>query len=294
MQRLSYMLQTLGLKTAAAIARALPEASAREFGRTLGILGHTLASGRREIAADNIRRALGEEVTEAEIGALVKQVFENIGRTAVEVFRFPLLSQKEILARVDFATPDIFDEALAEGKGAILLSAHYGNWELFGAWVAALGQPIDVVVKPQRNTSADAFYNTLRRANGVGIIPTRKASREIIRSLRRNRLVAILADQYAGNDGVPVEFFGRQTATHRGPAAIALKLGCPILHGVLIRQDDGRHQALAGGPLPIESTGSLDDDILAVTQAYTRVLEGYIRRQPGQWLWTHRRWKHSS
>lgn len=291
MSNFAYMLQTIGLKTAAATARALPEKSAYELGRSLGVLGYHLAGFRRDVAADNLRRAFADNLPPSEIKKITRKVFENIGRTAIEVFRFPTLCQDELLRKVDCDNPGMFAEAQAGGKGAILLSAHFGNWEMFAAWIAALGYPIDVVVKPQRNHTADEFYNNLRRSTGVGIIPTQKASRQIIVSLKKNRMVAILADQYAGHDGVPVEFFGRQTATHRGPAAIALKLGCPIYHGVFVRQPDNRHRAICRGPLEFTPSGNTDDDIMALTQAYTRKLEEYIRRHPEQWLWTHRRWK---
>jgi KDO2-lipid IV(A) lauroyltransferase len=110
-------------------------------------------------------------------------------------------------------------------------------------------------------------------------------------ALKKKRFVAILADQYAGHDGIPVEFFGRQTATHHGPAAIALKLGCPIYYGVFVRQTDNRHRAICRGPLEYAPSGKTDDDIRLVTQAYTRKLEQFIREYPAQWLWTHRRWK---
>jgi len=291
MKNLAYTLQTIGLKAAAGLARALPEGSARELGRSLGVLGYHAAGFRRDVARENLRMAMGGTIGAEEIDRIVYRVFENIGRTAVEVFRFPRMSRDELLQRVDCDDPGMFERARAGGKGAIMLSAHFGNWELLGAWIATLGHPIDVVVKPQRNSSADEFYNNLRRSMGVGIIPTQKASKQILVSLKKNRLVAILADQYAGHDGVPVEFFGRKTATHHGPAAIALKLGCPIHHGVLIRQSDGRHRAVHGGPIPFERSQSPEDDIIRLTQEYTRIIEDYIRQYPDQWLWTHRRWK---
>lgn len=291
MSTFNYTLQTIGLKAAAALARALPEKSAYELGRSLGVIGYHLAGFRRQVAADNLQRALGDELAPSEVERIAREVFQNIGRTAIEVFRFPTLHKEELLAKVDCDNPGMFDQALAGGKGAILLSAHFGNWEMFAAWIAARGYPIDVVVKPQRNQSADEFYNGLRRATGVEIIPTQKASKQIIVSLKKNRLVAILADQYAGNDGVPVKFFGRTTATHRGPAAIALKLNCPIYYGVFVRQPDNRHRAVCRGPLEFTPGGNTDEDIIAITQSYTGKLEEYIRRYPEQWLWTHRRWK---
>lgn len=291
MSKFNYTLQTIGLKAAATLARAMPEKSAYELGRSLGVLGYHLAGFRRQVAADNLRHALGDKLTPAEIETITRQVFENIGKTAIEVFRFPNIRKDELLVKVDCDNPGMLAEVTEGGKGAILLSAHFGNWEMFAAWIAAAGHPIDVVVKPQRNASADEFYNNLRRATGVAIIPTQKASRQIIVSLKQNRMVAILADQYAGHDGVPVEFFGRKTATHRGPAAIALKLGCPIYHGVLVRQPDNRHRAICEGPLQFTPSGDTDHDITALTQLYTGKLEGYIRHYPEQWLWTHRRWK---
>jgi KDO2-lipid IV(A) lauroyltransferase len=186
---------------------------------------------------------------------------------------------------------DFMENAQRGGKGAILMSGHIGNWELLAGYLRARGYPIDIVVKPMRNPLADALYNARRRDLELGIIYTQTATRGIVEALRDRRLVAILADQHAGEDGVEVKFFGRKVSTPRGPAVLALKYGCPIITGCMIRTSEGHFRMEIDGPLTSRPTGNHDEDIHAITQEFTSRLENHIRKYPDQWLWTHRRWR---
>jgi KDO2-lipid IV(A) lauroyltransferase len=162
---------------------------------------------------------------------------------------------------------------------------------VLGAWIRALGYPLDVVVKPMRNPLVDALYNRCRAAMDVGVIHTQIATKEIVRSLQKKRFVAIVADQYAGAEGIDVDFFGRPASTPRGPAVLALKFGCPLMTGVLERRSGGRFLARIDGPIEHQPSGDMETDIRNITQEIVSRLEAHIRRTPGQWLWTHRRWR---
>ncbi|HUU46599.1 MAG TPA: lysophospholipid acyltransferase family protein [Acidobacteriota bacterium] len=283
--RLEYLALS-GLKT---LANTLPESTARNFGANLGRLIGRLWSARRQIACDNLAQAFPDRPRQ-EIEDIAGAVFANVGRTMFEVLRFGQSRPEDILARVDTNGTEPFEEAARLGRGALLVSAHIGNWEIHGAWIRALGYPVDVVVKPMRNPLADHLLNSCRAVHDVGIIHTQQATSGIVRAVKQRRFVAIVADQYAGGEGVGVEFFGRTVSTPRGPAALALKYGCPIITGYLVRKPDGRYYAFNDTLLTFTPSGDSEKDVVAVTQAFTTRIENYIRRKPDEWLWTHRRW----
>lgn len=271
-------------------ANVLPDSLSESAGGLTGRIVGRIWRRRRRIARENLRRAF-PHLAHKEIARLVGGTFDNLGRTAFEILRLGSGTSRSVLSRIDAEGIEHLVKAAAQGQGALLMTGHFGNWELLGAWVRALGYPLDVVVKPARNPLADRFYNAQRAKVGVGIIHTQVATLGIVRALQAGRFVAILADQYAGEDGIEVEFFGRMVSTPRGPATLALRLHCPILTGVLIRRTRGRFLAKIDGPVVYQPTGDVERDVFAITQEFTRRLENHIRRHPDQWLWTHRRWR---
>ncbi len=287
---LKHRCEYAAVRVFAFVARVLPRRIALAFGRGIGTLVCRLWRQRRTIAHDNVARAYGDTLSDSEINGIVRQTFRTMGQTAVETFRFDRTDPEALLKRVD-GDPTVLREAMERQKGAVLVSGHFGNWEVFGAWIRALGFEIDVVVKPMRNPLVDAFYNRCRAAMGVGVIHTQVATKGIVRSLAKKRFVAILADQYTGAEGIDVEFFGRPASTPRGPATLALRFDCPILSGVLEQYQNGQFSTFIDGPIVYDATGDTERDVRAITQELTTRLEQHIRRSPGQWLWTHRRWR---
>lgn len=285
-----YRLEWLALAGLRIVARILPAGAAGNCGAATGRLIGRIWRRRSQIASDNLRRAF-PDWDETRVDTVVRSVFANFGRTAFEILRITPSTSRALQSSVDAPSMDFMENAQRGGKGAILMSGHIGNWELLAGYLRACGYPIDVVVKPMRNPLSDALYNARRRELQLGIIHTQTATRGIVQALRDRRLVAILADQHAGDDGVEVMFFGRKVSTPRGPAVLALKYGCPIITGCMIRTSTGRFRMEIDGPLTYRATGNQDDDVRAITQEFTLRLENHIRKYPDQWLWTHRRWR---
>ncbi len=285
-----YRIEWAALVLIRLLARMLPVSAARACGALVGRGVMLVWKRRRTICRENLSHAFPEWHSD-KINAESASVFQNLGRTTFEILKISSSTSRLLPALVDSPPLRILKEVYERGRGGLLLSGHIGNWELFAGWIRAMGYPLDVVVKPMRNPLSDAFYNARRRDLDLGIIHTHVATRGIVQAVRQKRLVAILADQYAGEDGVEVMFFGRKVSTPRGPAVLALKFGCPILSGVMVRTPEGRYKVEIDEPLVYEPTGRDEDDVLAVTQAYTSRLENHIRRHPNQWLWTHRRWR---
>lgn len=285
-----YRLEWLALVIFRLVARVLPTKASDACGAAIGGMVGRLWTRRSRIARDNLRRAF-PDWNDAQINKVLKAVFANFGRTTFEILRISTSTPRRLMSEVEAPSLDFIESAQREGKGAILMSGHIGNWELLAGYLRALGNRIDVVVKPMRNPLSDAFYNERRDELQLGIIHTQTATRGIVQALRDKHLVAILADQYAGEDGVEVMFFGRKVSTPRGPAVLALKYNCPIITGIMIRVAPGRYRVEIDGPLTYPPTGNDEADVIAITQEFTSRLEAHIRQYPDQWLWTHRRWR---
>lgn len=285
-----YRLEWLALVALRLIARVMPWHVRQICGAGLGQVIGLIWLKRRAIAEDNLSKAF-PVCSSKEIHQTAGRVFANFGRTAFEIASITPDTPEKLLELVDCPSLDVIDDAQSNGKGAVLMSGHIGNWELFAGYLSARGYPIDVIVKPMRNPLADRFYNARRGDLGVGIIHTQTATRGIVEALKNRRMIAILADQHAGEDGIEVEFFGRSASTPRGPAALALRYGCPILSGVMIRKQHGRFQIEIDPPLKFTASGDGDLDARTLTQLCASRLESHIRKYPDQWLWTHRRWR---
>jgi KDO2-lipid IV(A) lauroyltransferase len=291
MARLSHYLEYLAAGAGTGLARLMSARTADAFGAALGSAAHAILASRRHIAFDNLKLALGDSLTDDEIKAVTRRVFRNIGRTVVEFARFRRIRPDGVRKIVVGTGEHHFERVLKEGKGAVLVTGHFGNWELLGSWVSTLGYPVDLLVGTQHNVKVDRMLIGFRQEMGVGIIPLKTALKGVFKALRAGRMVALVADQHDPTGGLVIDFFGRKAATPRGPAAFAVRAGCPILTAVLRRERYDRHVVLFGEPIYPPHSGDDEADIRDMTLAYTRFFEDSIRRYPDQWMWTHRRWK---
>ena len=267
----------------------LPSGAADPVGSAIGTLVRRPFGIRRRTVVENLRRAF-PDADERWIDATAKATYGHLGREVVAMVRLSRLSREEVIALTDVPSWPAVQAALAEGKGALLVTGHYGNWEVAAAAVAARGVPISAVVKPQRNRLVNAMVQEARARLGIGTITMRKAAREVPRLLARGGVIGIVADQDARSRGVWVPFFGIPASTFRGPAQFALRFDAPVFAAVARRLPDGRYR-VAGDRLPLERTGDADADELRLTAALAAHLEEEIRKDPGQYFWFHKRWK---
>ena len=209
----------------------------------------------------------------------------------MEFMQLPRMSPETLHQLVTFEGKEHIDKALAQGKGAIILTAHFGNWELLGARILAHGYTIRGITRELRSKRLDAIVSSYREKVGWQGIDRDRAVREVLRCLNRNELIAILADVDTRTRGIFVDFFGRPAYTPYSPVAFALKTGAAILPTFIIRQPDDSHRAIVEAPLPLQQSGNKEEDLLVNTQRFTKVIESYIRRYPEQWIWMHERWK---
>ncbi len=215
----------------------------------------------------------------------------NLGRSLVEFAAFEKLSADHIGKMVSSEGTEYFDEALEAGKGAVLFTGHFGNWELLAAWAARSGYPFHVLVGAQTNKRVDRLINELRRTQDIQVVSHKAGLRSALRILQKNEFVAILADQDARRSGVFVNFFGRAASTYREPARLAIQQGCPIITGFILRLQGGRHMAKIQPPLWPKPDLPQEEAIRVLTQRYTQHLESFVRENPDHYFWAHRRWK---
>ena len=273
-----------------ALASILPERWLESAGRGLGRFVFRHVGLRRNVALDNLSQAFPDRDV-VSLWDLAERVYANLGATLFGFFTLARLTPARIRARVRFENTAYLDELRAANKGALLMTGHFGHWELLGAAMSAYGYPAKYLVRTQSNPWVDKLQNRIRERGGLGVIRADASVRQLIRHIRDGGFVGVLPDVNAGDDGIFVEFLGRTASTPRGLAYFAFKLKCPIIPVFLIRQEDGTHVARLHDPIHLDPSWDKDTALYELTRAYTDVLADVIRTYPEHYFWVHRRWK---
>jgi KDO2-lipid IV(A) lauroyltransferase len=240
---------------------------------------------RRRVTLDNLHLALGDRYSEGELVRIGREAYANIGITFAEAAINPRFKDR-VLEMVDYTAFQPVRDAYAAGKGFIVLTCHYGSWEYTGYSIAAQGVPLTAVGKTQANRAVDRFIVSRRKLMGIGVVAKGAQVKEMILRLRKGESVALVSDQNAGRNGIPVPFFGHPASTPTGAAQLALRYHVPVLAIVCERVRDGYYRFLCE-KLPVNA----DDTVEALTERMSLAIENIIRRHPEQYFWMHRRWK---
>lgn len=273
------------------LARFLPLSVLRCLADGVGTVLCLIAPSRQRLAVTNLRRAFADRFTPRQYRALARRVTRDICRTLVELIKLPYLSHAQVRDLVSLEGVEHLHAALAHGHGVILLTGHFGNWELLGARLAgAEALPITVIARDSAESSAASLINRARASHGMEVVE-RENLRGVLRALQANRIVGILPDQHAAAGGIVVDFLGRPAATAVGVATFALRTGCAVVPGFCYREPNGRFRILISPALELHRTGDRERDIRDNTQLFNDVLSEAIRDRPEQWLWLHDRWK---
>ncbi len=259
-------------------------------GRALGRLLYRLDSRHRSVALANLACAFPER-PHSWRRRVARACFEQAGRTVTELMWGPRLRQEPEPERiVDIAGLELLQRALQQGRGALLASAHYGNWEITGLALALRGFPLVSVARPLDDPDLDRLLVALRCATGGRVLPKARALRGILRALREGSVVAILADQNTlRHEAVFVPFFGRPAATTPVLAHVHLRTGAPVLPAFPVPRDGG-YTLVIEPPLRAPE-GDRRARIVGLTAALTRRIEERVRERPEAWSWMHDRWR---
>lgn len=267
-------------------------ATAFKFLQTLGKLGYYLAASERKKTIANLKFVFGDQYDNGQIIRMAKDVFINLGRNMVDAFRMATLGPHNIDTYVEVQGLEKIDNALAKGNGVFILTGHLGNWELLGAFFAFKGYTLNAIGAPIYDPRLDELVVKNRLISGLRNIARGSATREIIRTLKRNEMVAILIDQDSAHvDGVFVDFLGHEAYTPVGLAVLAMKTGASIVPmGIHIRKNN-THLLEIGDEVRLKVTGNSDKDRIHNTLRCSKAIEQYIIKYPTQWVWMHDRWK---
>lgn len=257
----------------------------------LGRGAFLLLSKYRKLTIDNLKSVFGEEKADEEIYHIGEKVFVNLAKNAVELVNFPRLTKDNIDKTIDFRGTEIFKKAFEKGKGIIVLTAHFGNWELVGATLRIKGYPGHTIGRRIYFKKYDEYLNSLRRMHDVHVVYRDESPRKILKILKENKIMGIVADQDVDSiDGVFVNFFGKPAFTPSAPVALAKVTGAQLIPVFIVRQGM-RHIMFVEEPIELIDTGDKEKDLINNTQKWSNVVESYIRKYPEQWVWMHRRWK---
>ena len=274
-----------------AFVRFLPLGLALWLGRRLGDIAFSLLRIRRKVVLKNLSFAF-PSAARSEIKDIAADTYRYSGMSFVELMRSPKLNERNLREYVEFEGLEHLDKLLAEKTGAVLVGAHFGNWEIMGAAICQRGYPMDVLVFKQHNEYFNDMVDSYRNRLGIGLIQLKFALRTGLKALKNGRFVAFLADQDAGKrDGIFVDFFGRDASTNQGAAVFALKTGVPVIMAFCVRDRSFYRHKVKFIPLDFRKSGNYGEDIKNITALYTKVTESFIRRHPEHWFWYHKRWK---
>jgi len=262
----------------------------------IGRLLYRLVPLRRKVILDNLRRVFGDSAPAAEIEALAQAHYAHFGRLLWEFLRFPWLSAQRRRSMVRVENLEALIAALAHGKGVLVLTGHFGNFEVATAagldsYPQARGR-FWFVRRPVKPEWLDRLLNRRFRRAGFGILPKRGGLDAILDKLAAGDLVVFPFDQHASRkDGVLVDFFGHPAGTFRSLSVIALSTGVPVVPAASWRAPDGTHVLRFEPALELIEHPDANEAIRLNTRAYNAALERLIVRHPEQWWWVHRRWK---
>lgn len=269
----------------------IPIKAALVIGGLVGRLGFWLVWKYRDLAISNLRHAFPGK-SRLEIKRLAAKVFENLGKIAVELVNFPKINKFNIDNFIRIENAGILEGELKKGRGVILLTAHFGNWEMLALTTRVKGYPGSAIGRRLYFHKYDQYLNSLRKIHDVNVIYRDQSPRSILKVLRAGKIIGMLADQDVDSvEGVFVDFFGRPAYTPIGPAALAMASGASIVPAFMVRIESDKHVMMIDKPVEITDTGNKEADLLTNTKRWSDIVESYIRRYPDQWVWMHRRWK---
>jgi len=257
------------------------------LGRCFGRLVYCLSGKRKRITYSNLKAAFSGEKTPRQIKRITKNVYRNAAQTFAEILSMTKFDKKYIYKYVDVIDEERIEKASKNPKGMILVSAHFGNWELSTVTSVMHGYPLYLLARDQKMVRLNELLNLLRETKGNTVIRKGMDIKNIFRVLHEGKSLGILADQNAGMNGELIDFFGRPASTATGPYRFAQKSGAWILPAFIHREKGPYHKLILEEPLMI----GRDDDIIPYMQKYNNLLEKHVRNYPDQWLWMHKRWK---
>jgi KDO2-lipid IV(A) lauroyltransferase len=270
----------------------LPRPLAHAVGMMIGGAVFFLHPRLRRVGLRNLELALPERPL-VQRQKILRGVYLSLGRLLGEACQFPRYTQQNASNIAVYQGFENFQAAEKLGKGVLLLTGHFGGWEVGSFFHSLQGHPMQVVVRPLDNPYVDALVTHYRGLHGNTMIGKQEFARGLIGAMRKNETVGILMDtNMTPPQGVFVDFFGTPACTASGVARVALHTGAAVVPAFTIWDPELRkYRVEFDRAVELERTGDNEADAVANTAIFTKIIEQYVRRYPDQWLWVHRRWK---
>jgi len=280
------------LEKFATFIASVPHKRIASIGRVLGMLMYGIDVRHRRIVRRNLKLVY-PEWSPRRVKKISRRIFQNLGTTFLEICQMMCFSSHDIIDRVKIRGQEHLLNAMHNNKGAILISAHLGNWEIVPLfWPLYFNTPITIVVRKIRNKIINRWIYGLRTRFGSRVIYKDVALPEMTRTVRQGKILGILIDQgMKSSIGVKIRFFNKFVTATPGAALLAMRCKSPVLPAFCTRNDDGAHTINIEPPLVLKRTGDLSADLRTNTQIMTDAIEKAVREYPEQWFWVHKRWR---
>ncbi|MGE5197371.1 MAG: lysophospholipid acyltransferase family protein [Deltaproteobacteria bacterium] len=289
----SRFLAWLGLNFCSLVIKFIPARYIYDFAENMGSLAYRFAVKQRNIAMESLSIAFEGQKTRQQMEQIARDCFILMAKSGTELIflmdRPQLLKQK-----VAIRGKEHLERAISQGKGVILVSAHFGNFPLLLARLSVDGYKVAGIMRNMRDARVEKIFRAKRERFKIKTIysqPRKVCVETTIKLLRGNGIVFIPIDQNFGSGGVFVDFFGRKAATATGPVVLAQRTGASIIPCFIIRQRDNAHEIIFEPALDLKKAQTPEEIVAVNIQELTCIIESYIRRYPAEWGWIHKRWK---
>ena len=278
----------LMIRTLVTLAFILPRRAGHALFGGLGVVAYRCLKRSRKVALANLHLVYDGKHTDRELRDIAREAFKNLGKFAYDAARMGKYTPKSLEEMVEVVGLDRVDRVRAEGRGVIVLTGHIGNWELLGGYLALRGYPLNALVTRVRNRRLDDLLVGLRRSAGTTVLERSRSLLGAFRCLKQGELLGVLIDQDTSVESVLVDFLGHPAKTPVGVVKIASGTGAAVMPMAMLMTPDGRYRFEIKEPIAIDGNGdSLERDVTKCSKA----IEEFIRSEPTQWVWMHKRWK---
>lgn len=285
-QRAEYALY----RAVAWFARRLSRNGVLRWGNRLGNLARRILLSRDQLALRNLHDTFPEK-SERELRATLDQCWRHFGREALFYIRLQDMPIEEIAHECELVDASVLEDAISRGKGVILISAHYGAWEVGGLALMSAVKNVRTITRPLDNEFLERDLARIRSRTGAAVVDRKRAAREIMQALSENAVVVLLPDQAVlPREGVLVPFLGRPAWTTPVPAKMAIRRGSTIVFAFCIPHGS-EHRLEFGNPILVDQMTEAECEPVALTKRINDVISARIAAHPELWLWMHDRWK---
>lgn len=280
------------VRTIVCLVQTCSATTARSVASGLAWLVYHVDKRHRQVALDNLRQAFPGRYSEPELDVFVRETYRHFCTMLIEIIQLPRkMHVTNWLKHIDLQNGPTSLKAMTSGQPLLVVTGHFGNWEMAGYALGLLGFSTHAVARPLDNPFLDRFLRRFREATGQQVLNKNGDAAKMQKILDHNGVIATLADQDAGPRGLFVDFFGRPASTHKAIALLSIEHSAPLLV-IGVPRVGGRYIIVAEDLIDPAEYDQHPDALRAMTQRFTSALERVVRTAPEQYFWLHRRWKH--